>query len=267
MIVAQRGGSAFLYYDRKEECKEDFLSGEYTKVKDVRVVVMFGHNMVPPASTNKNRESRQPLVQFIKNKSRDGDGDMSELLDLLLSCDMLKLERMERQFSRFKGKKEEVELIKIKWLDTLVKRAIEKYELPESEASIYKRGDLRSLVESIWAYFESKYRYTRHRSSSSGGELRSENSRIQGQDMRSENSKIQGQDMGSENNKIQGQDMRSENSKIQGLDMGSENNKIQGQDMRSENSKIQGLDMGSENNKIQGQDMRSERSLPIDYRG
>ena len=163
VIVVQRGGSAFLNYDRKEECKEDFLSGEYTKVKDVRVVVMFGHNvLLRPAihekkcdmivksdPCSKKRESWQPMLQFLSK-----NGDISELLDLLLSSDLV-LERMLRQFSRSKGKREEVEKIKIKWLDVLVKRALEKYKLSESEASIYKRGDLRSLVEGIWIHFES----------------------------------------------------------------------------------------------------------------
>jgi len=185
IIVAKRGGSAFLKYYRNEECIEDFLNSEHTEVNGVSVVVMFGHK-IPQHSLTKDgredlrdrlnicrtRELWEPFLQFYKKKGRNEDvsngkndenegknddnerknDDNEELLDVLLSCS-LELERMKRQFIRVQGKEEERE-VKTKWLDILVGRAIEKYSVPEYDAKVYNRGGFREIVEDIWTYFE-----------------------------------------------------------------------------------------------------------------
>ena len=54
VTIARRGGSAFIRYDRSEECKKDFLQSENVHVKDSRVHVCFGHKFSTPRSGRDN---------------------------------------------------------------------------------------------------------------------------------------------------------------------------------------------------------------------
>jgi len=167
-----RGGSAFLKYDRKEECIEDFIHSEDVEVRGVNVVVMFGHNVLDIDMANKgdrndlrgkltiarNKECWEPFIQFFKMKRKEiedvREGDIEENVDsleVLFSCS-LRPERMEMEVIRAKGMEEEID-IKTKWLDSLVGRAIEKDAVAHHEARHFSRGEFRQLVEDIWTYF------------------------------------------------------------------------------------------------------------------
>ena len=170
--VAVRGGSAFLKYDKKEECIEDFIHGEDIEVRGVNVVVMFGHNLLGidmakrgdrddlrgKLNITRNKESWEPFIQFLKIRKKEtevvieGDNEVNfDLLEVLFSCSLWP-ERMEMEVIRAKGMEEERD-IKTKWLDSMVGRAIEKDAVAYHEARHFSRGEFRELVEDIWTYF------------------------------------------------------------------------------------------------------------------
>ena len=171
VIVAVRGGSAFLKYEKEEECIVDFIESENIEVKGVSVVVMFGHNVVDIEMAKKgsmddlrgkltptrNKERWEPFLQFYKiKKMQNGDvadqgiDDNPDLLEVLFSCN-LRPERMKMEVIRAKGK-EEKRFIKTKWLDSLVGRALQKGAVTGHEARVFSRGEFRELVEDIWIY-------------------------------------------------------------------------------------------------------------------
>ena len=169
ITIALRGGTAFLAYDSKYECEEDFINLDGVHINGVTVVVMFGHclkeylndskDLRGKLETSSNR--RQEWSSFLNHlflKHEDNSGWMKrykvsflEISENLLSSSLM-LERMTKQFRSSKDYHDDRD-IKLQWLDDLVASWCERMELQPPDIQYLERGDWRELVEDIWDYF------------------------------------------------------------------------------------------------------------------